>query len=97
MKAAARAGRSSRRSLARNAGTSPATLASYESGRVDPGTVTLRRVLGAAGLDIEATVVRRAFDDAEQRAAEIIDVLLLAEQFPARHDACLHFPRLPAP
>jgi transcriptional regulator with XRE-family HTH domain len=88
--------RLSRRSLARRAGTSPATLAAYESGRVDPGTATLRRVLGAAGLEMEATLVHRAYDDEDERAAEIIDVLLLAEQFPARHDAVLRFPRLPA-
>lgn len=96
MRAAGRDGHLSRRSLAKRAGTSPATLAAYESGRVDPGTGTLQRVLGAAGLEAETTLVRRAYADAGERAAEIIDVLLLAEQFPARHDPVLRFPRLPS-
>jgi len=37
----------SQRELARRAGTSPATLHRYESGRVDPSTATLNRILHA--------------------------------------------------
>jgi len=40
----------SRRALARRAGTSAATLAAYESGRVVPSVAVFARIVDAAGL-----------------------------------------------
>lgn len=79
------------RQLAARAHTSHATLAAYEAGRVDPGAATVERVARAAGYELEAALVRSLPDHAE-RARELLDVLDLAEQFPARHSPTLHCP-----
>lgn len=79
------------RALGRRAETSHATLAAYESGRVAPTADTLDRVLGAAGFELEVSFVRRLVD-VETRGQELLDVLDLAEQFPARHSSTLRFP-----
>lgn len=79
------------RALGRRAETSHATLAAYESGRVAPTTDTLGRVLRAAGFEMEPSFVR-VLPELESRGQELVDVLDLAEQFPARHAATLRFP-----
>jgi transcriptional regulator with XRE-family HTH domain len=82
------------RQLARRAGTSHSTLAAYESGRVDPGVETIDRIMRAAGftLDLELSP-RVGGPDAEARGRELVAVLELAAQFPARHAPTLQFPR----
>lgn len=87
------------RALAGRAGTSHATLAAYESGRVVPRVDTLDRILRAAGYATDIALERRAdATDAERTAkgAELVQALDLAAQFPARHDPTLTYPRLAA-
>ncbi len=81
------------RALAARADTSHATLSAYENGRVDPTTAVLSRVIAAAGCSLEVTLLGSppAFDGM-RRGEELIAVLELAEQFPARHDSKLAFP-----
>ncbi len=80
------------RRLAGKAATSHATLAAYEAGRVVPGAETFERIVRSAGYEVEATVVRTT-PDAVHRERELLDVLDLAEQFPARHSRMLQCPR----
>jgi len=84
-------GRWSLRALGRRAETSHATLAAYESARVAPTTDTLRRVLRAAGFEMEPAFVRVLVDH-ESRGQELLEVLDLAERFPARHSPTLRCP-----
>ena len=81
------------RALAARAGTSHATLSAYENGRVDPTTGVLERIIEAAGCSLESTLLGspQAFDGLA-RGDELIAVLDLAEQFPARHADKLEFP-----
>ncbi|MBI4883668.1 MAG: helix-turn-helix transcriptional regulator [Actinobacteria bacterium] len=80
------------RDLARRAGTSHATIAAYRAARVSPSVATLGRVARAAGVELEASLVR-SLPDRAARAQELLDVLDLAEQFPARHARRLEYPR----
>jgi len=81
------------RELAVRAGTSHATLSAYEHGRVDPTTGVLTRILGAAGQSIESTLLGTPTAvGGLSRGEELVAVLELAEQFPARHAARLEFP-----
>lgn len=87
------------RSLAERSGTSHATLAAYEGGRVVPRVDTLDRILRAAGYSTDITVSPRPdATDAERQAKgrELLQVLDLAGQFPARHHPVLTYPRFPA-
>ena len=79
------------RRLGAAAHTSHATLLAYEHGRVDPAVGTLERIVRSAGYEVEPMLVR-AIPDVATRAQELLDVLDLAEQFPARHSATLHGP-----
>lgn len=64
----------SRRALAERAGTSAATIAAYESGRVQPSVPVLERILEAAGHELELDVVpRRRIDDAVAPDADLVD------------------------
>ncbi|MGB3411488.1 MAG: helix-turn-helix transcriptional regulator [Microthrixaceae bacterium] len=47
------------RSLAQRAGTSHATLSSYEAGRVVPSVGTLDRIVTAAGFDLQVSLESR--------------------------------------
>jgi len=81
------------RALAARAGTSHATLSAYENGRVDPTTAVLSRIVAAAGCSLEATLLGIPSDFEEMsRGDELIAVLELAEQFPARHASNVEFP-----
>ena len=81
------------RALATRAGTSHATLSAYENGRVDPTTTVLARIIGATGYSLEATLLGIPRDiEGMSRGDELIAVLELAEQFPARHPSDLEFP-----
>ena len=88
----------SRRELARRAGTSPATLAAYESGRVTPSVATLSRIVHAAGYELDVDLVRRpvAVDGDRARERELLDALELAALLPARHAHRIEYPRFGA-
>jgi transcriptional regulator with XRE-family HTH domain len=93
IRTARRRSRLSLRALAARAGTSHATLSAYEHGRVDPTTTVLSRIIGAAGSSLETTLLGMPRDvEGLSRGEELIAVLELAEQFPARHASELHFP-----
>jgi transcriptional regulator with XRE-family HTH domain len=79
------------RALARRAETSHSTLAAYEAGRVTPSVDTFARIVRAAGFTVVPELVPAVAPD-EERARELLDVLELAAQFPARHDAALTYP-----
>jgi transcriptional regulator with XRE-family HTH domain len=98
IRSARRQSRLSLRALAARAGTSHATLSAYEKGRVDPTTTVLSRIIAAAGQSIEATLLGAPADlDDLSRGEELLAVLELAEQFPARHAPRLEFPAFPSP
>jgi transcriptional regulator with XRE-family HTH domain len=93
IRTARRRSRLSLRALAARAGTSHATLSAYENGRVDPTTTVFSRIIAAAGQSLEATLLGIPSDiDGMSRGEELIAVLDLAEQFPARHASRLEFP-----
>jgi transcriptional regulator with XRE-family HTH domain len=79
------------RELAERAGTSHSALAAYEARRVTPNVETFDRVLSAAGFNASLSLTPRVASD-DVRGGEIIDALVLAEQFPARHRPALEFP-----
>lgn len=87
--------------LARRAGTSQPVISAYEHGRRDPSITTLRRLISATGAELDLVVtasdhggVPPALTDT-QRAARLVDVLLLADAIPRRRTrGALAFPRL---
>jgi transcriptional regulator with XRE-family HTH domain len=84
------------RALAGRAGTSHATLLMYESGTKIPRVDTLERIVRAAGFAAEIDLAPRPDRDIGERVAkgdELAAVLELADQFPARHDRALPYPR----
>ena len=80
------------REMARRAGTSHSAISAYETGRRTPTTATLDRIARAAGFALDATLCRRIYGDNDDRGAELEAVLLLAEEFPARHSSELAGP-----
>ena len=85
--------------LAHRAGTSQATISAYESGRKQPSVETLSRLLAATGSRLAVEPARPAVvqPSAAQRARAgrtLVDVMLLAEALPTRHERELRFPRL---
>ena len=87
------------RALAAQAGTSHATLAAYEAGRTQPRVDTLDRILRAAGFATDIVVSRRPDATGAEREAkghELLQVLDLAAQFPAQHEATITFPPFPS-
>jgi transcriptional regulator with XRE-family HTH domain len=89
------------RELAERAGTSHATLSAYESGAKVPRVDTLDRIVRAAGFasDIDLAV-RADGHDRRGKGDELVAVLELAAQFPARHASHLVAPvfgRVPVP
>jgi transcriptional regulator with XRE-family HTH domain len=86
--------------LARRAGTSQPVISAYEHGRRDPSIETLRRLLRAAGAELELAIAPRrpelpAATDVDEHASRLVDVLLLADAIPTRRPAApLAFPRL---
>jgi transcriptional regulator with XRE-family HTH domain len=84
------------RELGERAQTSHSTLSAYESGRTTPNVDTLDRVLRAAGFAADVTLHPRVGTGRDERVArgqELMDVLALAEMFPARHAPALDSPR----
>ena len=86
------------RDLARRAGTSHATLHAYEAGDKAPRLDTLARVAAAAGFDVDIALARRpdTLSEREAKGRELVEVLDLAGQFPARHRRRLAAPRFGA-
>jgi transcriptional regulator with XRE-family HTH domain len=86
--------------LARRAGTSQPVISAYEHGRRDPSIETLRRLVRATGAELLLTVGARTEPelpppaDDDERAARLVDVLLLADAIPHRARTELAFPRL---
>jgi transcriptional regulator with XRE-family HTH domain len=85
------------RQLAERAGTSHATLSAYESGRVDPSVHTVQRIIRSAGFDPAVVLVPRVDPTEGGRGDELVQVLELAAQFPARHRRRLQYPRFGSP
>lgn len=81
------------RELGARAGTSHSTLAAYGTGRVVPSVDTMERIVRAAGFSIDARLERRVREaNGLDRGEELVEVLNLAEQFPARHTETLQAP-----
>ena len=80
------------RRLGELAGTSHSTLAAYESGTKSPNVATLNRVLRAAGFDVDVHLHKRYSSPELARGDELVAVLELAAQFPARHTRTLTAP-----
>jgi transcriptional regulator with XRE-family HTH domain len=87
------------RQLAERARTSHSTLAAYEQARTTPNVDTLDRILTACGFRVAVTLEPRPAEvatDPAARGRELVEVLELAELFPARHSATLVAPRFEA-
>ncbi|MCR9278334.1 MAG: helix-turn-helix domain-containing protein [Pseudomonadaceae bacterium] len=83
------------RALAVRAGTSHATISAYEGGRKVPSAETWLRLLDACGFGVDLTLRPRIREsNGVPRGEELLAVLELAEQFPARPDKTLRFPPL---
>lgn len=94
--ARARAGLTQRQ-LAAQAGVRQPVVAAYESGRRQPSLPTLRKLVGAAGFELDTSLraVRRGPD--RERAGRVLPMVLeLADALPRRRrPPHLDFPRLP--
>jgi len=85
------------RALAARADTSHSTLSAYETGRKVPTVETFARIVRAAGYDLELELLPAIGGiDRAARGRELVDVLELAELFPARASATLEVPRFAA-
>jgi transcriptional regulator with XRE-family HTH domain len=83
------------RELAQRAHTSHSTLAAYEQARKTPNVDTLDRILTACGFRVDVVLVPRPAEvaaDPVARGRELVEVLELAEMFPARHAPTLDAP-----
>jgi transcriptional regulator with XRE-family HTH domain len=83
----------SRRALANRAGTSAATLAAYEAGRVVPSVAVFARIIEAAGLTPTVTLSPAGWDE-EERGRELGALLDLADEFDWADRGELRFPVL---
>ena len=87
------------RELGRRAHTSHSTLAAYEQAHKTPNVDTLDRILTACGFRVDVTLEARPADvaaDPVARGRELVEVLELAEMFPARHSPTLTAPKFGA-
>jgi len=86
--------------LARAAGTSQPVISAYEAGRRDPTHGTLRKLLAAAGEELELSARPVGSDlpppvDPADHARRLLEVLSLADAIPHRpRAALLRAPRL---
>lgn len=83
------------RALAARAGTSHSTLSAYETGAKVPTIQTLRRILAATEHALRLEATPQSDDHDHDRGAELVAVLELAGNFPARHGANLDAPPFP--
>lgn len=87
------------RELAARAHTSHSTLAAYEQSRKTPNVDTLDRILTACGYRVDVSLSPRPAEvavDPAARGRELVEVLELAEMFPARHSPTLTAPKFGA-
>ena len=71
-------------------------LSAYESGRKVPSVATLDRIVRAAGFELGVELSPAVGGpDRAARGRELVEVLDLAAQFPARHASTLEFPAFP--
>lgn len=85
--------------LAARAGTSQPVISAYERGHRDPTTRTLHRLVAASGERLELRLAEQPPDlpppaDRHEHAARLVDLLGLADAFPARRVGRLTMPRL---
>jgi transcriptional regulator with XRE-family HTH domain len=85
--------------LAQRAGTSQATISAYEHGHKEPSVETFARLLAATGsrltvADGSNVVVRPTAAQRARAGRTLVDVMLLAEALPTRHERDLRYPRL---
>jgi transcriptional regulator with XRE-family HTH domain len=80
--------------LARRAGMTQPVVAAYEAGRREPTLPMLRKLLAAAGAELETRA--RRYPDARRAARDLRAVLDLADTLPHRRAGPLRYPRLPA-
>jgi transcriptional regulator with XRE-family HTH domain len=86
------------RQLAAAAGTSHSTLSAYESGRKAPSVETFDRIVRAAGFTPSVEIAPSVGGpEPGDRGRELLEVLRLADRFPARHSPTLDFPRFGSP
>ena len=84
------------REAAARAGTSHTTWLAYETARKIPSVVVFARLLEACDVSVDLFTERRIRRrDGIERGAELVSVLRLAEQFPAKTSRHLNYPRLP--
>lgn len=82
------------REIARRAGTSHATLLSYEKGHKVPSVLVFMRILDACGMAVDFDLSPRVRSaNGLDRGEELKQALLLAEQFPAKVSKTLNLPR----
>ena len=82
------------RALAKRATTSHSALAAYEAGRKVPTVDTLDRIIRAAGFVLTTELTAGVGGpDTAARGRELVEVLELAGQFPARHAPTLRSPK----
>ncbi len=94
-----RAGLCARELASRRAHTSHSTLAAYEQAHKTPNVDTLDRILTACRFRVDVTLEVRPADvaiDPVARGRELVEVLELAEMFPARHSPTLTAPKFGA-
>ena len=86
------------RDVARRAGTSHATLSAYEHGKKTPSVATFLRILEACSYSVDIALRPRIRErHGMSRGEELIQVLELAEQFPAKPLKNISFPRFGHP
>ncbi len=86
------------RSLAARAATSHSALAAYEAGRTVPSVDTFEQILRAAGFELDGGLVPViGGPDPAARGRELVEVLELAAEFPARHAPQLAYPLFARP
>ena len=96
IRSARRSGGISKRRLAALAGTSPAAVVEYESGRRDPGVETLDRLLHAAGCSSPRLDPSLRTIDRRRNGERLAAVLALAEHLPHKPATrALRSPQLP--
>lgn len=84
------------REIGRRAGTSHATLSAYINGHKSPSVATLQRIVEACDLALDFQLRPRVrAQNGLARGEELVQVLRLAEQFPARHTKGLQAPVFP--